>query len=79
MKLAVMSEDGKVQLPPEVIRQFPSKEKFVVAVDGNAILLNAIKQPKLSAIAEKRKEEPMPMEEIVKEIHLHRQERKPKK
>ena len=78
MELAVMSEDGKVQLPADVIRRFLPKEKFVVAVDKNVILLSAVQQPKLSAIAEKGGE-PMPMEEIVKEIHQYRQERKSKR
>jgi len=51
MELSVMSEDGKVQLPADVMRRFPPKEKFVVAVDKNVILLSAIQQLRLSAIA----------------------------
>ncbi len=76
MELVVMVEDGKVQLPFDVITRFSPKEKFAVAVDGNVILLNAIQRPKLSAIAEKKEGEAMSMEEIVKEVHLYRQERK---
>ena len=76
MGLAVMTEDGKVQLPSEIIRRFSPKEKFVVAVDGNVILLNAIQRPKLSSIAEKKEGVPMSIKEIVKEVHLYRQERK---
>lgn len=79
MELAVISDDGKIQLPAEVMKRFPPKEKFVVAVERNIIILNAIQQPKLSAIAERVKEEPIPMEEIVEEVHQYRQERKSKK
>ena len=76
MGLAVMVEEGKVQLPSEIMTRFSPKEKFAVAVDGNVILLHVIQRPKLSSIAEKKEEKPMSMEEIVEEVHLYRQERK---
>lgn len=76
MELAVITAAGKVQLPSEIIRRFSPKEKFAVAIDGNVILLNAIQRSKLSSIAERKEGEPMSMEEIVKEVHLYRQERK---
>jgi len=76
MQLAMMTNDGKIELPEKIIRQFSPKERFIVAVEGNVIILNAIQQPRLSDIAEKVKEEPMPMDEIVKEVHQYRKERR---
>lgn len=47
-------------------------------MEGDTLIIKRINPPKLSEIAKRAKEKPIPLKEIVKEVHAYRREKKQK-
>lgn len=82
MQTLKINKDGTFTLPKalrEALRAFfkPS-DKLLCFVEGDTLIIKRIKPPKLSELAERTKEKPMPLKELVKEVHTYRSEKKQK-
>jgi len=76
MKALKIKADGSIQLPPEVLRLFPSASELSIWTEGDTIVLKRLQPLKPSQFAERAPEEEMPLEEIAAEVHLMRQEKR---
>ena len=77
MKLAKMTEDGKILLPEEVAKKLKPFQRFVVIEDGEEVILNPIRIPDANEIAKRAKSSaPLTLEEISEEVHQYRKEKR---
>ena len=72
----VQVEEGLIRLPPALARWLQVGERLVAVAQGDTLVLKRLRPARLSEIAERAPdEEPMPMDEIVAEVHRARQEK----
>jgi len=77
MKLATMTKDGTILLPKEMIEKLKPFRRFAVIEDGERVILNPIRIPDADEIAKRvRSASPPTIEEISKEIHQYRKEKR---
>lgn len=76
MEATVRVVDGTINLPKAVVKWIGSTRELGVFLEGDALILKKVRPVKLSEIAARVAEEEMPLDEIVAEVHRHRQERR---
>lgn len=69
MKTFEVPADRKILLPKSVFRP---AEKVVILAEGDTVIIKKLESPKLSSIAERVKERPLPMRAIVREVRAYR-------
>ncbi|MDI6791443.1 MAG: hypothetical protein QME81_01055 [bacterium] len=79
MELVRLSSDNKIELPSDIAIKFQPDDRFLIATDGETVLLKKAFKTKITDFAERLPdEEPMSMKEIVDAVHECRRERKSK-
>lgn len=69
--------DGKIALPSRLLRWLEPNQELVAIVQGDTLILKKLRAPRLSEIASRSPTDvEMPLEEIAKEVHLYRQEKR---
>jgi len=81
MQVANLTQEGMLKLPREITKTFRQGGDFIVTAYGETIILNPIRIPEVTEIAERfpDSKEEMSLEEISDEIHQYRQEKRQKK
>ncbi|MGR3176579.1 MAG: AbrB/MazE/SpoVT family DNA-binding domain-containing protein [Candidatus Anammoxibacter sp.] len=75
MKTLQVDKNGVLVLPKTLRAIFKSTDKLAWFAEGDTLIIKRISPPKLSKITGRSKEKPMPLKEIVKEVHAHRKEK----
>ena len=57
-------------------KTFKPNEKVAVITEGDTLIIKKLNMPKLSSIAQKVRQRPISMTEIVREVHRYRRERR---
>ncbi|MGA1796738.1 MAG: hypothetical protein ACMUIL_12855 [bacterium] len=78
MQTLKINKDGTLSIPKDLRSFFKPSDKLIWFMEGDTLIIKRINPPKLSEIAERVKENPMPLKEIVKEVHAYRSEKKKK-
>ena len=78
MQTLKINKDGTFNMPKALKTFFNPSNKLVWFIEGNTLIIKRINPPKLSEIAERTEEKPMPLKEIVKEVHAYRSEKQKK-
>lgn len=69
--------DGKIVLPEELQSWAKSGENLLAILEGDTLILKRLKLTDLREIALRASDEPEPpLEEIVEEVHRHREEKR---
>ena len=77
MKLATITEDGKILLPKEIVEKLKPFQRFAVIEDGERVILNPIRIPDADEVAKRvRSASPPTIEEISEEVHQYRKEKR---
>ena len=58
-----------IRLPKSL---FKPAEKVALLTEGDALIIKKLESPRLSAIATRVKERPLPMRDILQEVHAYR-------
>jgi virulence-associated protein VagC len=69
MKIVQVPNDRRVRLPKQV---FKPAEKIVLIREGSTVTIKKLEPPRLSTLARRVKERPLPMRAIVREVHAYR-------
>ena len=78
MQTLKVNKNGALTLPKTIQAKFKPTDKLAWFVEGDTLIIKRITPPKLSDIAYRLKEKPMPLKEIVNEVHAYRKEKKNK-
>lgn len=73
MKTIRIKPKRTVVLPKSV---FKPNDRVVTFCEGDTFIVKKLNPPEVTEIASRVKEKPIPLREIVKEVHLYRKERK---
>jgi hypothetical protein len=77
MKLATITEDGRILLPKEMVEKLKPFRRFAVIEDGERVILNPIRIPDADEIAKRVKSSSPPtIEGISEEVHQYRKEKR---
>lgn len=78
MQTLKIHKNGTLVIPKALRAIFKPSDKIVCFAEGDTLIIKRINPPKLSEIAGRVKEKPMPLKEIVKEVHAYRKEKRNK-
>ena len=78
MKTLKLNKNWTLTIPKDFLAVFKPSDEFACFVEGDTLIIKRITPPKLSEIAERVKEKPIPMKKIAEEVHAHRQEKSKK-
>lgn len=78
MQTLKIDKKGTLVLPKAIQTIFKPSDKIAWFVEGDTLIIKRINPPRLSEIAERVKENPMPLKEIVKEVQAYRKEKRNK-
>ena len=78
MQTLKINKDGTLIIPKALKEFLKDSNKLVWLKEGDTLIIKRINPPKLSEIADRAKETPVPLEEIVKEVHAYRKEKRQK-
>ena len=73
MRMLAVPANRLIRLPKSV---FKPADKIVVVTDGSMVVIKKVESPRLSSIAARAHDRPMPMSTIVREVHAHRRARR---
>lgn len=76
VKYVKVSKNGTITLPREALKAFPALSELVLWWKGDALVLKRVSPFLPSEFAERIPRKGMPLQEITKEIHRMRKERK---
>lgn len=79
MKAVKVEADGSLKLPKSIAHRFSDAGELAVWSEGDTIVLKRVRPPAVWRIAERVPGRPMPMREIVAEIHKMRREKRRKR
>ena len=69
--------NGVLELPAEVLEWVRPDDELMLFIEGDSLILKKVRPPRLSELANRAPgEEEMPLQEIVDEVHHHRQEKR---
>ncbi len=68
--------NGVLVIPKALRGMFQPSDKIACFVEGDTLILKKMNLSRLSSLAGRIKEKPMPMREIVKEIRAYRKEKR---
>lgn len=78
MQTLRIEKNGILVMPKSLHTVFKPSDKLAWFIEGDTLIIKKITLPKLSEIAVRVKEKPLPLKEIVKEVHACRKEKKNK-
>ena len=78
MQTLKIEKNGLLVIPKSLRTIFKPSDKLAWFIEGDTFIIKRINPPKLSEISGRVKEKPMPLKEIVKEVHTYRKEKKKK-
>ncbi|MFQ5770177.1 MAG: hypothetical protein ACE5HX_06555 [bacterium] len=78
MNTVKVTEDLQIELSLEIKKWLRPEEELAAFLEGDTLILKKVQVPKLSALAEQNPKEEMLLEEISKEVHRYREEKKSK-
>lgn len=78
MQTLKIDKNGKLVIPKALRSRFKPSDKIACFAEGDTLILKRVNPPKLSEIAGRVKEKPMPLKEIVKEVHAYRKKKRDK-
>lgn len=70
-----ISKNGIITVPKSISSIFKPTDKLAWFTEGDTLIIKRINPPRLSEIAARIKEKPIPLKEIVKEVHAYRKEK----
>ncbi|MDO8748088.1 MAG: hypothetical protein A2321_02290 [Omnitrophica WOR_2 bacterium RIFOXYB2_FULL_45_11] len=76
MQTLKIDKNGTLVLPKIAQSIFRPSDKIAWFVDGDTFIVKKINPSKLSEIADRIKEKPLSLKEIVKEVHAYRKEKR---
>ena len=76
MQTLKIDKNGTLVLPKIAQSIFRPSDKIAWFVEGDTFIVKKINPSKLSEIADRIKEKPLSLKEIVKEVHAYRKERR---
>ena len=76
MQTLKIDKNGTLVLPKIAQSIFKPSDKIAWFVDGDTFIVKKINPSKLSEIADRIKEKPLSLKEIVKEVHAYRKEKR---
>ena len=76
MQIVKINRDGTLVIPKSLRSIFKPSSKVVCFAEGDTLILKKLSPSPLSEIAKRRKENPIPLEEIVEEVHSYRKEKR---
>ena len=76
MQTLKIDKNGTLVLPKIAQSIFRPSDKVAWFVDGDTFIVKKINPSKLSEIADRIKEKPLSLKEIVKEVHAYRKEKR---
>ncbi len=76
MQTLKVNKNGVLVIPKTLRAIFKPSDKLAWFIEGDTLIIKRINPPKLSEIAGRVKEKPMPLKEIVKEVHTYRKEKR---
>ncbi len=78
MQALKVEKNGVLVLPKGLRAVFKPSDKLAWFTEGDTLIIKRVNPPKLSEIAGRVKEKPMPLKEVVKEVHAYRREKRKK-
>jgi len=78
MQILKINKNGALIIPKTLRAVFKPSDKLAWFMEGDTLIIKRINLPKLSEIAGRVKEKPMPLKKIVKEVHAYRKEKRKK-
>ncbi|MGR3316912.1 MAG: AbrB/MazE/SpoVT family DNA-binding domain-containing protein [Candidatus Anammoxibacter sp.] len=75
MQTLKIDKNGSLNLPKDIRDVFKPSDKLAWFIEGDTLIIKRISPPKLSGIADRSKEESIPLNEIVTEVHDYRKEK----
>ena len=78
MQTLKVDKNGVVVIPKTLRTIFKPSDKLAWFTEGDTLIIKRLNPPKLSEIAGRVKEKPMPLKEIAKEVHAYRREKRSK-
>ena len=76
MQTLKIDKNGMLVLPKIAQSIFRPSDEIAWFVDGDTFIVKKINPSKLSEMADRIKEKPLSLKEIVKEVHAYRKERR---
>lgn len=73
---AIEVREGKIALPREAVKWIGEGTELQVFIEGDTLILKKLSKPSLSEIATRAADDEIPLDEIVAEVHRHRQEKR---
>lgn len=78
MQLLKINSDGTIIIPKLLRSIFKPSDKIAWFVEADTLILKKLNPPKLSELAGRVKEQPLPLKDIVKEVHAYRKGKREK-
>jgi len=78
MEIAKVKPDLQIDFPANVKNWLSTETELAVLMEGDTLILKKIQIPNLSTIADRNDEDELPLDEIVKEVHRYRKNKKEK-
>lgn len=78
MQTLKVDKNGIIVIPKTLRTIFKPSDELAWFTEGDTLIIKRLNPPKLSEIAGRVKEKPMPLKEIAKEVHAYRREKKSK-
>lgn len=76
MQTLKINKNGQITLPKSLRSIITTSDKIAYYADNDTIIIKRINPPKLSEISLRTKAKPMPLKDIVKEVHAYRKEKR---
>lgn len=77
--IVTIEPDGTIKLPPRILRKLSGAGEVAVWAGGDTIILKRLIPVRATEIAERAPGRPMPLREIVAEVHKMRREKRRKR
>jgi bifunctional DNA-binding transcriptional regulator/antitoxin component of YhaV-PrlF toxin-antitoxin module len=76
MQTLKINKNWTLTIPKAFRSHFKTSDELACFVEGDTLIIKRINPPKLSELADRVKEKPVPLKEIVKEVHAYRTEKR---
>ena len=73
---AVKAFNGKIALPRQAVKWIGEGAELQAFIEGDTLILKKLSKPALSEIATRAADDEIPLDDIVAEVHRHRQEKR---
>ncbi len=73
---AIKVLDGKIALPRQAVKWIGEGTELQAFIEGDTLILKRLGKPALSEIATRAADDEISLDEIVAEVHRHRQDKR---